>query len=210
MKTLIIGGTGKTGRHLISQALVDDHIVTALVRNPAKLKIEHPNLRILQGDILQYKDVAAAVIGQDAVLSALGHKRFFIPTNILTKGTANLISAMEEYKVNRLICITSLGVNDSKFRLGLYYTLFVIPVILFFYFMDKSKQEKLIMNSTLDWTIVRPAQMTNGKKRENYLHGPNLGSYILTKLISRTDVAHFMIRQLTDTHYIFKTPGLHY
>ena len=210
MNILIIGGTGKTGRHIIDQALQKGHLVTVLARNPAKLKLKYPNLKILQGNILQSKEVAAAVKGQDAVLSALGHKRFFIPTSTLSKGTANIISAMEEHNVKRLVCITSLGINDSRFRLGLYYTLFVIPVILFFYFLDKSKQEKLIMRSTLDWTIIRPAQLTNGKKRAKYKYGPNLGSYFLTKMISRADVAHFMLGQLNNKQYVRKAVGLHY
>ena len=72
--------------------------------------------------------------------------------------------AMEKHHIKRFICITSLGINDSRFKLGLYYTLFVIPVILLFYFLDKEKQERIIMKSNLDWTIVRPGQLTNGKK----------------------------------------------
>ncbi|MGY8914534.1 MAG: NAD(P)-dependent oxidoreductase [Flavobacteriales bacterium] len=210
MKILIIGGTGKTGRHLIAQALQDGHLLTVLARNPTKVKVDHPKLKIVQGNILQRNEVTEAVKGQDAVLSALGHKRFFISSSILSKGTTNLIGAMEEHNVQRLICITSLGINDSRFRLGLYYTLFVIPVILFFYFLDKSKQEKLIMDSALDWTIVRPAQLTNGKMRARYRHGPKMGSYLLTKMISRADVAHFMLQQLTDKQYVQKAVGLHY
>ncbi len=210
MKILILGGTGKTGLHIIEQALQMGHLVTALARNPARLKLEHPNLKILKGNILQSEEVAAAVKGQEAVLSALGHKRFFVPSSILSKGTANLIKTMEEQDVRRMVCITSLGINDSRFKLGLYYTLFVIPVILFFYFLDKSKQEKLIMDSALDWTIVRPAQLTNGKMRSKYRYGPDLGSYILTKMISRADVAHFMLQQLTDKQFVDKAVGLHY
>jgi len=117
---------------------------------------------------------------------------------------------MKKHKVKRFICITSLGINDSTFKLGLYYTLFIIPVILFFYFRDKAKQEKLIVSSDLDWTIVRPGQLTNGRKRMKYKHGSNLGSHILTKMISRADVAHFMLSQLEDKTYLRKTPGITY
>ena len=148
--------------------------------------------------------------GQDAVLSALGHKRFFIRTNILSEGTKNIIHAMEKQNVNRFICVTSLGINDSRFKLGLYYTLFVIPVIIFFYFRDKAKQEKLIRSSNLNWTIVRPGQLTNGKKRGSYKHGASIGNYILTKMISRANVAHFILSQLSDATYLHKTPGVTY
>jgi nucleoside-diphosphate-sugar epimerase len=144
------------------------------------------------------------------VISALGHKRFFIKTTILSEGTKNIVNAMEKHKVKRFICITSMGVNDSRFKLGLYYTLFVIPVILLFYFLDKEKQERIIQQSSLDWTIVRPGQLTNGKKRTTYRHGTKLGSYIFTKMISRADVAHFILSELKNGNYIKKSPSIIY
>ena len=210
MKLLIIGGTGGTGKELIKQALEQGHSLTALVRNPKKNKITHQNLSIIKGNILDFEKVQEVVAGQDAVLSALGHKRFFIKTSILSEGTKNIIQAMEKHNVNRFICVTSLGINDSRFKLGLYYTLFVIPVIIFFYFWDKAKQERLIQSSNLNWTIVRPGQLTNGRKRGSYKHGANVGNYILTKMISRADVAHFILSQLSVTTYLHKTPGVTY
>jgi len=208
LKILIIGGTGGTGRQIIQQALEEGHQVTALVRSPEKIKIINAHLQIVKGNVLDRESVKRAVQGQEAVLSALGHKKFFIKTNILSEGTKNIIDAMEQYKANRFICITSLGIGDSRFKLGLYYTLFVIPFIVFFYFLGKEKQEKLIRNSKLDWTIVRPGQLTNGKRTGTYKHGPNVGSYILTKMISRANVAHFMLRQLEDRTYSRKAVGI--
>ncbi len=210
MKLLIIGGTGGTGKELIKQALEQGHSLTVLARNPGKVKIAHPNLSVIKGNVLDYYKVQEVVPWQDAVLSALGHKRFFIKTNILSEGTKNLIQAMEKHNVKRLICITSLGISDSRFKLGLYYSLFVIPFIVFFYFLDKTKQEKLIRSSMLDWTIVRPGQLINGKRRGIYKHGANVGNYILTKMISRADVAHFILSQLNDKTYLHKTPGVTY
>ena len=210
MKLLIIGGTGKTGKELIKQGLDQGHHITAIVRNPSKLNYDNPNLKITKGDVLVPENLDDVMQNQDAVLSALGHKRFFIKTSILSKGTENIINAMKKHKVSRFICITSLGINDSKFKLGLYYTLFTIPVILYFYFSDKAKQEKIIFRSGLDWTIVRPGQLINGKKREKYKHGANVGHYLLTKMISRADVAHFMLQQLHDNTYLKKTTGITY
>jgi putative NADH-flavin reductase len=210
MKLLIIGGTGGTGKELIRQALEQGHHLTALVRNPEKVKIVDPNLLLIKGNVLDPDQVQKAVAGQDAVLSALGHKKFIIKTTILSAGTKNIIDAMQKHNVRRFICITSLGINDSRFKLGLYYTLFVIPFIVFFYFLDKSKQERLIRESKLSWTIIRPGQLTNGKKRGVYKHGPNVGNYITTKMISRADVAHFMLSQLNDVTYLGKAVGVIY
>jgi putative NADH-flavin reductase len=208
MRLYIIGGSGKTGRELIKQALDQGHSVTTLVRNPKRFKITNPNLSVIKGNVLDLKSFDQSMKGQDAVLSALGHKRYIIKTAILSEGTKNIIEAMQRQKVKRFICITSLGINDSRFKLGLYYTLFVIPFILFFYFLDKSKQEKLIFKSDLDWTIIRPGQLTNGKKRLKYKHGLNVGNYIITRMISRADVADFMIKQLNDSTYLRMTPGI--
>lgn len=208
MKLLIIGGTGKTGQELIKQGLDGGYSITVIARNPKNIKYGNPKLKVVKGDVLVPESIENAFQGQDAVLSALGHKRFFIKTKILSEGTKNVINAMKRHKVKRFICITSLGVNDSRFKLGLYYTLFTIPIILLYYFLDKSKQEKLIKNSNLDWTIIRPGQLTNGKKRTNYKHGPFVGSYILTRMISRASVAHFMLDQLADQTYLRMTPGI--
>lgn len=204
MKLAIIGGTGKTGNELLKQGLEAGHHITALVRNPKKVKIQHPNLKVIQGNVLNITDLEGIFKGKEAVLSALGHKRFFGPSNILSQGTKNILQAMNTSAVSRFICITSMGINDNRFKLGLYYTLFVIPFIVFFYFRDKAKQERLIMASDLNWTVVRPGQMTNGKKRMQYKQGANLGSYILTKMISRADVAHFMLSQINSPTYYQK------
>ena len=210
MKILVIGGTGKTGKEIIKQGLDESHHITALVRNPKKLRLEHPRLRIIQGDVLKPESLQAAFEDQDAVLSALGHKRFLIPNTILSEGTRNVIAEMEKKGVKRFICITSLGINDSRFKLGLYYTLFVIPFILLFYFKDKARQERIIRESELKWTIVRPGQLINGKKRMKYRVGESLGSYVLTRWISRADVAHFMLEQINDPTYLHKCPGIIY
>lgn len=210
MKILIIGGTGKTGQYLIKQGLEQGHQITALVRKPKKLKLSDPALKVLQGNVLEPKSIEAAVEGQDAVLCALGHKKFIVKSTVLSRGTENLIYAMQKKGVKRLICITALGINDSRYRLGLYYTLFTIPFLLYFYFKDKEKQEKLIEKSDLEWTIIRPAQYIPGKKRARYKHGPKVGHYLLTKMISRQDVAHFMLEELKNPRYIKARPGISY
>lgn len=210
MKILIIGATGGTGRELVKQGLEQGHHVTAFVRNPAKLKIRHEQLTVMQGNVLDYNSVGQAIKDQDAVLSALGHKRWFVPSGILSRGTGNVVKAMEEHGVKRFICETSLGVGDSRGKLGLYYTLFTIPVILFFYFRDKKKQEDIIRRSSLDWVIIRPGRLTNGKQRGVYKHGIGVGNYFLTVNVSRADVAGFMLEQLTDDRYLRQSPGICY
>lgn len=207
-RVLIVGATGGTGRQLVALALERGHVVTALVRDPPRLQIEHPQLRIVQGDVLDYASVEAAVRGQEAVICALGHKRFFYPTRILSEGTRNLLRAMETHDVPRLVCETALGIGDSAGRMGLYYTLFVIPLVLPFYFWDKARQERLIAASKAEWVIVRPGMLTNGAKRGSYRRGQRVGSFLWTVRISRADVADFMLSQLMDDTNLRTAPGV--
>ena len=94
--------------------------------------------------------------GQEAVLSALGHRRFYRPTKIQSEGMRNILRAMKACGVPRLICETALGLGNSVFRMGIPGTFFMLPLVLPFYFWDKARQEDLIMASDRDWTIVRP------------------------------------------------------
>jgi putative NADH-flavin reductase len=207
-RVLIVGATGGTGRQLVEQALERDLVVTALVRDPSALPVEHPRLRVVRGNVLDYASVDAAVRGQDAVLSALGHKRFFYPTRILSQGTRNLLQAMETHRVHRFVCETALGIGDSAGRMGVYYTFFVIPVILPFYFWDKTRQERLIAASRVNWVVVRPGALTSGAKRGRYRHGHTVGHFLWTVRVSRADVADFMLNQMTDDTYLRSAAGV--
>lgn len=208
MRLLIVGATGGTGRALVAEALERGHQVTAFARRPEKLRTRHERLTVARGDVLEPASVDAAVAGQDAVLCALGHKRWLGPTRILSDGTRNLVAAMARHGVRRLVCETSLGIGDSWGRMGLYYTAFVGVFILPFYFADKVRQERIIRESALEWIIVRPGALNNGRRRGALRHGPKVGSWIWTVRISRADVAAFMLDQLTDDRYLRATPGV--
>lgn len=208
MNVLIIGATGGTGRELTAKALQLGYQVSVLVRKPQRMRITHERLRVLTGDVLEPSSIDRAVRGQDAVLCALGHKRWLFPTRILSDGTRNLIEAMKTHGVRRLICETSLGLGSSIGRMGLYYTGFVIPFILPFYYYDKRRQEVVVRTSGLDWTIVRPGAFSSRLPRGTYRHGLNVGSWLWTVRIARADVADFMLKQLTDHTYIEAAPGV--
>ncbi|HEY5719186.1 MAG TPA: SDR family oxidoreductase [Gammaproteobacteria bacterium] len=208
MRVLIIGATGGTGMQLVRQAVARGHEVTAFVRKPSRFRLTDARLKVVQGDVMDAASVRQAMSGQEAVLCALGHKRWLYPTRILSQGTANILSSMRDSGVRRLVCETSLSVGDSRGRMGLYYTLFVIPFILPFYFWDKGRQEKIIRGSDVDWVIVRPGALNNGRARGRYRHGAGLGSFLWTVRISRADTAAFMLDQLTSGRYLRATPGV--
>jgi putative NADH-flavin reductase len=210
MRVLVFGATGGTGREIVTQALERGYDVTAFVRDPAKLAISHERLSVSRGDVLDAASVAAAMPGHDAALCAIGNRQYILPSNILAKGTRHIVDAMEKHGVRRFVCETSLGISDSFGRLGVYYTLFVYPVVMPFYWFDKEEQEKLVKRSHLEWVIVRPGQLTNGRRRGQYRHGPKVGSYLWSVSISRADVAEFMLNQLGATPYLRSAVGVCY
>jgi putative NADH-flavin reductase len=128
----------------------------------------------------------------------------------LSEGTGNIVRAMEQAGVKRLVFESSLGVGDSKWKMGVVHNLVAIPLFLRNIFADKEVQEQIITSSKLDWVIVRPAALTNGKQRNAYRAGSDIGHWFIPSRISRADVAAFMLKQLTNDEYLRKTPGLAY
>ncbi|MFN2476675.1 MAG: NAD(P)-dependent oxidoreductase [Chthoniobacterales bacterium] len=208
MRLLVIGATGGTGKQLVQQALAQGHHVTALVRTPAKVEITHACLRVLRGDVLDEASLETAMLGQDAVLSALGHIVFYKPTTILSEGTRNIMRAMKSCEVRRFVCESSLGVGDTVGRLGLLPTLLFVPLVLPFYVRDRLRKEELITRSKAEWIIVRPTVLTNGAATSKYQHGLEVGNYFLGNRVSRADVADFMLKQLRDDTYVGTAVGI--
>src|SRR5215203_3025159 len=207
VKVLIIGATGATGKILMREALVHGFEVTALARNPSAVASEDHRPRVLEGNALDATEIEAAVAGQDAVLSVLG-TRSSRPTTLFSESTHNLIGAMDKHGVRRLVCITGVGVGDSKGHVGFLYDRIIRPLVVKNVYEDKERQEEEIKHSDLEWVIVRPAQLTDEPARGEYKVYLK-GSYTATK-ISRADVAAFMLAQLTDDTYVHKTPVISY
>lgn len=209
MNILIFGATGPTGRELVQQALAHGHVVTAFARNPAAIAEKHERLKVVKGDILDGSSVEAAVRGQEAVLLALGVRKWGKNT-ILSDGTRNIIEAMKRLGVRRLVCMTSLGVGDSKGQPAWFFNWIILPLLLRNVFADKQVQEQYVTESGLDWTIVRPVFLTNRPRTGAYRHWVGQPPPSITGKISRADVADFMLAQVADKTYLHKAPGLSY
>jgi putative NADH-flavin reductase len=206
-KLLIFGATGTIGRELVEQALEKGGRVTAFVRSPAKFDLQHENLRVAAGDVLDPASVEKALIGQEAVLIALGAGS---KGTVRSEGTRNIVRAMENAGIRRLICLSSLGVGDSRDTLNFFWKYVMFGLLLRKAYADHEAQEDFVKQSGLDWTIVRPAAFTDDQFTGNYKVGVTGADKTLKLKISRADVADFMLKQVMDDRYIKKTPGISY
>ena len=204
MQLAIFGATGGTGRQLVEQALAAGHAVTALVRDPTKLTLQNPNLKVIEGNVLQPADVAKAIAGAAAVVVSLGNTSNN-PDLSVSNGTQQIVQAMQTQGVRRLIVVSSLGVGDSKNQVPLLFKL-IMWTFLRKAIRDKEEQEKIVRASGLDWTIVRPGGLTDGPRTGQYKFGTDPA--IRAGQVARADVADFVLKQLTDRTFVGKTPAI--
>jgi putative NADH-flavin reductase len=205
MNILIVGATRGIGRQLLEQALSSGHAVTAMVRNLRRLATQHERLRAIKGDILDSDSVALAMAGQDAVCCTIGVKAPWPRVTVFSKGTKNLLQAMKQTGVRRLICVTGIGAGDSKGHGGFLYDCIFSPLLLRTVYADKDRQESLIKASDVDWTIVRPGFLTNGPLTKDYRMLTDMTG-VTAGRISRADVAHFMLKEIESKQYLRQTP----
>lgn len=207
MKLVVFGSTGSIGHQLVVQALEQGHTVTAFARDPAKVEIEHESLTVVQGDALDSASVEHAVAGHDAVLCALGAGA---KGTVRTEGTRNIVRSSEKAGVSRFICLSSLGIGDSRDNLNFFWKHIMFGLLLRQAYADHVSQEDCVKESRLDWTIVRPGAFTDGSRTGEYRHGFSGTDTTIKGKVSRADVADFMLKQLTDRTYVHETPGLSY
>ena len=208
MRILVIGASKGIGLETTRQALTAGYDVRALARSAASIPLSNSKLEKVQGDALNQQDVEAALAGVDAVIVTLGVSlgELIKPVHLFSDATRVFIAAMKDKRVSRLICVTGFGAGDSRPRIDF---LQRVPFQIVFgrAYDDKSLQEQMIKESGLDWTIARPGVLLNGPKTGRYkvLREP---SEWRNGIISRSNVAHFLVKQIEDRNFIGASPVL--
>lgn len=196
LRLTLIGATGGTGSHLLQHALDAGHHVTALVRTPSKLAINHDHLTVVEGSVLDPAAAEQAVRGADAVLCLLGAP----PSSrarVRESGTRALIDAMVVAGTRRLIVQSSHGIGDTSHELPWVMRWVIVPFYLKRAFADHEAQEAVVRASGLDWTLVRPPGLTDANPAPALAHGPAFDPSRMTMSIARADVASFLLAQAT-------------
>jgi putative NADH-flavin reductase len=212
MRLLVIGASRGIGLETVRQGLARDLVIRALARSADRIGIEHPRLEPFAADATDPEAVAPALDGVDAVIHAIGAPRGLgtrlAPVTIFSESTSALIAAMHRAGIRRLVAVTGFGAGDSRARLSLPER---IPhrLLLGRAYDDKDRQEVLIRGSGLDWLIVRPTILTNGRRTGRYRVLVEPGSW-RNGLISRADVADFLLREAAEPTLSHATPALAY
>jgi putative NADH-flavin reductase len=203
MKLVIFGASGRTGLPLVQQALQAGHSVRAVVRDPSKIGFKHANLEIVKASLEQpLEDV---VRGSDVVLSALGPVKGG-SKSIMQTAAENIVAAMHKTGVKRLITLTGAGVaqpGDQPKAFNHFMSL-MLNLLAKDVLLDSSQHARVVRDSKLEWTIVRVPMLTDAPASGNIRVGKvgvNDGARI-----SRSDVAAFMLAQLTDQSQLHQAP----
>lgn len=158
MRLFIIGASGRLGRPIVAEAVRRGHLVTALGRCAANLP---PAARPLAGDPADADQLAAALPGHDAVISALGDDGTGRVT-LFSDATRALLAAMQVAEVRRLLAITGAASSETAPPAGGLIQRLLWPWRAPARHPDKDAQEALIAASDRDWTIIRPGPIAPG------------------------------------------------
>ena len=206
MKLLVLGATGGIGLELVKQAIEKRYEVTAFVRNPDALAEYGNRIKTVKGDLLSSWDLSQVIQGHDAILSGFGPR---VPIakgeqDLLTRFAAALTEAAKHTTLRRVLVVSvAFLFKDALFPPAYLLGKLFFPNLV----RDAAAMEDRIAKSELDWTLVRPPQLTDmprtGKYRFRMGHLPTLGFKI-----SRADVADYMLRALGDNSTVGKIVGV--
>lgn len=196
MKIIVFGATGGVGQSVVKQAVERGFEVTAFVRTPAKLKVTHDNLTVVEGDAFNPGEVSAAIAGHDAVVSCLASNQGMNKSTDLQEMVKNITAGMQKYGVKRIVYTASAGIDKELPGISGKLMMRVLKNAL----IDHRAAVDIIEAHGLNYTIVRPMGLTNdsftGEYRESLTAVPEK-----SKTIPRADVAHFILKTLIDAQY---------
>lgn len=194
MKLVVVGATGGTGRNVIDRAKAAGHEVIAAVRRPEAVD----GARAVKADVLDPASLAAAFTGADAVISTIGPASMRKPGTLLSDGVGNMVAACEAAGVKRFVYESGMIAGDGKgLGLGGRMMLALGHVVMRAFYLERRRSEQAVLQSSLDYVIVRPPVLEHAPPRGTYIHGVD-AAISLSKKLPHADVADFLIRAAGD------------
>lgn len=213
-RILVLGGTGRTGQHVIDKALANGMAVNVLARRPEAVTQSDPNLTVFAGTPENMADITPAITGVDAVICTLNNNRasdspfakIVNSPTLLTDIIKNVTAAMKEHKVRRIVQLGASGAGDSFAASPWIFRLMIRKTNLGVAYLDHEGAEAVLEDSGLDWTVGRAVGLTakTGPVKESYVVGSKLDPKP-SMLIGRESVAEWMVNALDRAELFGKT-----
>jgi putative NADH-flavin reductase len=212
MRILILGATGRTGKHLLLEALKNGHTVHVLVRDKSKIHNHSEELTIFEGLPTDQTALKNAMTGCEAILSVLNISRtsdfpwakLRTPKTFLSDTMKAVIKVAEEEKIKRIVVCSAWGANETKKDIPWWFRWFIDNSNIGVAYHDHELQESILQNTTLNYTLIRPVGLTNFNTVENIR--VTINNHPKPKLIiSRKNVAAFMLKVLQEDLFIKQT-----
>ena len=207
MKLAVFGATGLTGGLVVSQALEQGDEVTALVRDPSRVSLNHQRLTVLGGSPTAPDDVERCVRGADAVLHCLGigGKGDGRPTTLVSDSVNVVLAAMAKHAVPRIVCMSNVGAGGS----GTWFAnRVVIPLFLRWLrpiVEDKDRMEAELRASSVEWVSVRLPNIVEGPEQPLRISKDGRG---IGLSITAASTARFLLQQVTSSEWVRSAPSI--
>ncbi len=213
MKIMLLGATGRTGIQIIEEAIKRGHKISAIARNPEKLK--NYNIEIIKGSPYEYETVEKALDGCEAVINTLNVSRrsdnpwakLRSPTDMISRSALNTVKAMEKKGIKRFVALSTIGAGRSWSTSPGILKFIVSISNLKFAFKDHGKQEEILENSSTDYTICRAPMLSDEINSTGAIATPE-GEKPANKVLSRNSAAEFFLKIIENNEHIRETIGL--
>ena len=213
MKILILGATGRTGKYIIEEALKKGHKVVAIARDPDKLK--NYDIDIIHGTPYDYETLEKALIGCEAVINTLNVSRksdnpwapLAAPKDLISKSASNAVKAMEKAGIKRFVALSTIGAGRS-WKTSPAILKFIVSISnLRHAFIDHGKQEEILENSSIDYTICRAPMLSTETNTSGAVATKEAEKPKSMKL-SRNSAAEYFIKIIENKEFLRQTINL--
>jgi len=199
---VVFGASGRLGSLVVQEAIRRGEKVRAFKRGAKAIGRQHERHQVVEGSLDDLSQVRAAIAGASAVIVVLG-PRSESQVPFTARATANILRAMAEAGVTRIVCVTGAMVGEGYPNRGGFYRRMRAkhakraPDLA----RDRDEQERILKESPLDWTVVKPPRLTDGERRGSVRTGPDLPIGMTAK-VSRADLASFLLDEAANREFV--------
>ena len=209
---LVLGGSGRTGVHVLAHAATRGHRVRALLRNPDVVQAP-PGVELVAGTPSNIDDIRAAAQGVEAVISTLNNSRAsdnpwarpVSPPMFMTDAIRNVLTVMSERDIRRIVVNSTMGAGDDWARISRMARWFINISNIKAGFVDHNGVDEIVRASDTDWTLARAVALTD-KPAGGPARAAEAGTEKPGSRINRADLAAFLVDTVENGSWIHQAP----